>query len=242
MTIKTILVDDEALARQIMLNYARAYPDLEIVDQCSNGFEALKSIQLNQPDLIFLDIQMPKITGFELLELLEAPPVIVFVTAYDDYALKAFEMNAVDYLLKPYSRERFDHTIQKARQAVQNRAPAPKLDLPANQQLNRIVVKSGNSIKIIPTAEIDYLEAQDDYVMICTNREKVLKQQTLKYYEAHLDRQTFVRVHRSYLVRIEMIATLEPFGKSTYHLKLKNDIILPVSRSGYALLKEKLGI
>lgn len=244
---KVLIIDDEELARNLIQSYLGAYPDVEVVGTCSNGFEGLKAIQEWKPDLVFLDVQMPKITGFEMLELLESPPLIVFSTAFNQFAIQAFEQNAVDYLLKPYSRERFDAAFQKAWQRFSQQNPSkatlPQLMAHVHRQgatLERVVVKNGSKIKVIPVEKIHYLESQDDYVMIHTDGEKHLKQWTLKYFEEHLDAGQFIRIHRSYLVRIGQIAQLELYEKGTYLLILKEGSKLPVSQRGHARLKQVL--
>lgn len=244
-TIKAIIIDDEKLARDLIRNYLGEFPQIEVAGECSDGFEGIKSIQELAPDLVFLDVQMPKITGFELLELLENPPVIVFSTAYNEYALKAFEMNAVDYLLKPYSRERFRKAVEKALEKTQNRSPEPEtlkeLTRQARgEQLDRIIVKTGTKIKVIPAETILYIEAQDDYVMLYTPEGKFLKQQTMKFLEESLDPSRFIRIHRSYIANIYEMSGMEHYEKESYRLVLKNNTRLPVSKSGYALLKKVL--
>jgi two-component system, LytTR family, response regulator len=245
--IKTIIIDDEELARNIIRSFLQFYPQIEVIAECGNGFEGLKAIQELKPDLIFLDVQMPKITGFEMLELLENPPLIVFSTAFNQFAIQAFERNAVDYLLKPYSRERFDVALQKVmqrfNQQTQSKDTILHLMEHVRQQevtLERVVVKNGSKIKVIPVDKINYLESQDDYVMIHTDEEKHLKQWTMKYFEEHLNPDQFIRIHRSYIVRVGQIAQLELYEKGTYLLILKNGSKLPVSGSGHTRLKQVL--
>ncbi|MCH7679801.1 response regulator transcription factor [candidate division KSB1 bacterium] len=243
-TLNVVIIDDEAPAREVIKNYLKKYDYLRIKAECENGFEGIKAIQEFKPDIIFLDIQMPKITGFEMLELLQKKPVLVFSTAYDQYALKAFEVSAADYLLKPYSRERFDEAM--------NRALTLTNDKPANDKivngilkhqdenvdyLERIVVKTGSKISIIPVRKLFWLEAQDDYVMLHSKDGNFLKQKTMKYFESHLDPKEFVRAHRSYIVRISIIKQIELFGKESYRLILSNGQNLPVSRTGHVKLK-----
>ena len=243
-----IIVDDENLARQIVKKYLEDYNNIELLDVCTNGFEGIKKINEVQPDLVFLDIQMPKINGFEMLELLEDPPVIIFTTAYDQYAIKAFEVNAADYLLKPFSKERFDEAIEKARLFLRDKSKQinqiKKLishNDEKKEYLERIIVKDGSNINIIPVDEIKYIEAQDDYVMIYSDLGKFLKQKTMKFMEMHLNPKDFVRVHRSYISAVKEIEKLEQLGKDSFILKLKNTVRpLPVSRSGYENLKKIL--
>ncbi|MGM0582535.1 MAG: LytR/AlgR family response regulator transcription factor [Bacteroidota bacterium] len=243
--IRTIIIDDEPLATGIVQEYLGDSKDFEVLAVCHDGFEGLKAIQKHQPDLIFLDVQMPKISGFEMLELLEELPAVIFTTAFDEYALQAFEVHAIDYLLKPFSQERFNKAIEKYRQSglaqnveglLQNDSLDPK------EYLSRIVLKDRNDIKIIPTQDIKYLEANDDYVNICSNEGKYLKNKTLSYFEKHLDPETFVRVHRSYLVKISEITKIEAYKKDSHILLLKSGEKIPVSKTGYPKLKAALGI
>lgn len=242
---KVVIIDDESLARNIIKNCLDKFDNFEIIAECSNGFEGLKAIQELKPDLIFLDIQMPKITGFELLELLEEPPVIIFSTAYDQYALKAFEVNAVDYLLKPFSDERFADAIKKACFSLSNRKEyveninkfIEKKD-EVEEALNRIVVKKSSKILIIPVEKITHFEAQDDYVMIYSNEGKFLKQKTMKYFETHLDSNNFIRIHRSYILNVNFIKQIELYAKDSYKVILQDGTSLPVSIAGYQKLKE----
>jgi two-component system, LytTR family, response regulator len=245
---KVILIDDEPLARSIVLEYLQAYPALQVVQECNDGFEGLKAIAQYQPDLIFLDIQMPKITGFEMLELIEQPPAVIFTTAFDEYAIRAFETNAIDYLLKPFSQERFDKALQKwLAQSGTTRAtdPVPPLleaaaKLPAQSQ--RIVVKNGSKIKIIPVSEVQYLEAADDYVKIHTQEGVFLKSKTMGHFEQVLDGQLFVRSHRSYMVNIQHIVRIDPYEKENHVAVLKSGAKVPVSKTGYPRLRTVLGL
>ncbi len=247
-TLNVVIIDDEVPAREIIKNYLKEYDYLTIKAECENGFEGIKAIQEFQPDIIFLDIQMPKITGFEMLELLTEKPVIVFSTAYDQYALKAFEVSAADYLLKPYSRERFNEALNRALTLTNDKPANDKIvNGILNQQdenveyLERIVVKTGSKISIIPVRKLYWLEAQDDYVMLHSKDGDFLKQKTMKYFESHLDPKEFVRTHRSYIVRISIIKQIELFGKESYRIILTNGQSLPVSRTGHAKLKAILG-
>jgi two-component system LytT family response regulator len=244
---KAIIIDDEQLARDLIKSFLLDYPSIEIIAECSDGFEGLKAIQELQPDLIFLDIQMPKITGFEMLELIEKPPVVVFTTAYNEFAIKAFEMNASDYLLKPFSKERFGKAIEKAEEKCASKEEGQKKikelinnNLFNSEKIEMVVVKTGSKIKVIPVNEILYLEAQDDYVMIYINDGKYLKQQTMKYFEDVLDPSAFVRIHRSYIVNINQIAQIEVYEKESYCAYLKNKMKLPISKSGYGMIKKVL--
>jgi two-component system LytT family response regulator len=207
----------------------------------------MKGINEHKPDLVFLDVQMPKITGFEMLELMDSPPDIIFTTAYDQYAIKAFEMNAVDYLLKPFSKERFDQALEKARTRFA-KASAEKPDVKqVIEQMDekpdnifRVVVKKGNDIHVIPVEKLIYIEAKDDYVMLYTQDGRYLKEKTMRYYESHLDPAFFIRVHRSYIVRVDQVKRLEPYGKSSYLAVLSNGQKVNVSLAGYKKLKEIL--
>ncbi len=243
-TLNVVIIDDEAPAREVIKNFLKDYEHITIKAECENGFEGIKAIQEFQPDIIFLDIQMPKITGFEMLELLTEKPVIVFSTAYDQYALKAFEVSAADYLLKPYSRERFNEALNRALTLINDKPANEKIiNGILNQQdenveyLERIVVKTGSKISIIPVRKLYWLEAQDDYVMLHSKDGDFLKQKTMKYFESHLDAKEFVRTHRSYIVRISIIKQIELFGKESYRIILTNGQSLPVSRTGHAKLK-----
>ncbi len=245
---RVLLVDDEAPARALLREYLVAHPDIEVVGECANGFEAVKRIAESAPDLVFLDVQMPKLDGFEVLELLDPRPVVVFCTAYDEYALKAFEVHAVDYLLKPFGRERLAEALDRARarlaSAADPSAPAPSAAAlaatarPQGQWLERVVIKDGPSVHVVSVDKLDYLEAQDDYVAIHTEGKAWLKHQTLAELADQLDPQRFVRVHRSYVVPVERIARLELYAKDSRVAILHDGRQLPVSRAGHARLKE----
>lgn len=242
--IRALIVDDEQLARELIKNYLKNQEDITILGEGENGFEGARLIAEIKPDLVFLDIQMPKLNGFEMLELIENPPEIIFITAHNDFAIRAFEMNAVDYLLKPYSQERLLNAIRKATEKIRSGiARENKINLlvqqPLTEKLERIVVKSGNKIKVIPVEKIIYLEAQDDYIMLYTDDGKHLKQGTMKYYEDHLDETKFIRVHRSYIVKMDQVVQLEPYAKDNYIMKLKNGATLKISRNGLKNLKDK---
>lgn len=246
--IKAIIIDDEPLARSIVLKYLSAYPDIEIAAECSNGFEGIKKINELKPDLLFLDIQMPKITGFEMLELLDEPPIIIFTTAYDQYALKAFEVNAADYLLKPFSESRFSEALEKAFLYLNNKIlQKPVIESlikhhnEKREYLERVVIKNGSQISIIPVDNIKRIEAQDDYVMIHSAEGKFLKQKTMKYFEEHLEPQNFIRIHRSHITSVNEIKNIELMEKETYRVITKTGEKLPVSKSGYEKLKGIIG-
>ena len=239
-----LIVDDEELARQILRELLQSHPEIRIVAECANGFEAVKAIGEHKPGLIFLDVQMPKLTGFDVLELLETDAAIIFVTAYDQYAMRAFEVHAVDYLLKPVSRERFEEALERAKNRIGEKMPAPQqlaaAARPPQQFLERLVVKDGTRVTIVPVAKLDYVEAQDDYVALASQGKKHLKQQTIASIEAGLDPSRFVRIHRSYIVNFERVTRIEPYGKDSRLAILADGTRLPVSRSGYARLKSLL--
>lgn len=241
--LRAVIIDDELPARDLVKFYLKENNDILVVGEADNGFDGAKLIHNEQPDLVFLDIQMPKINGFEMLELLDEPPSIIFCTAYDEYAIKAFELNAVDYLLKPFSRERIDEAIGKV---IKEQVRPDKSQLEAlvesQEQLDRIVVKTGHSIDIIDVTAIHFLEAQDDYVEIHAGDRKLLKQQTMKYYEHALDNRKFVRVHRRFIVNVDSIAKLDKLGKETYLAQLKGGQQISVSAAGYSRLKEVLDL
>jgi two-component system LytT family response regulator len=244
--IRTILIDDEALARDVVKHYLKSYPDIEIVAECSDGFEGLKAISLHQPDFIFLDIQMPKISGFEMLELVEKHPAVIFTTAFDEYAIKAFEVNAVDYLLKPIEQSRFDQAMQKlpAKLAKADVSSHELLETAALSpaQNNRIVVKNAGVIKIIPVSALHYLEADDDYVKLSTAEGNFQKNKTMSFFEQTLDPAQFIRIHRSYIINLAAVTKIELKEKDSYVVLLTTGIWLPVSKTGYVKLKAALGL
>ncbi|GGB25238.1 LytR/AlgR family response regulator transcription factor [Puia dinghuensis] len=268
--ITAIIIDDEPLARMIVKEYLQSYPAITILQECGDGFEGIKAIQQHRPDLIFLDVQMPKINGFEMLELVEDPPAVIFTTAFDEYAIKAFENHAVDYLLKPFNKDRFDKALrkwidQRATQPAGNAAatlePAPgatatgthapgisstealletAAQSPAQQQ--RIVVKTGGKIKIIPLEDIHYLEAADDYVKIHTKTGAFLKNRTMSFFEKSLDPAQFVRTHRSYILNVQQVTRIDPYEKDSHLCILQSGASVPVSKAGYIKLKSVLGL
>ncbi|MES2514341.1 MAG: LytTR family transcriptional regulator DNA-binding domain-containing protein [Bacteroidota bacterium] len=246
---KIVIIDDEPLARSIVLEYLQEHTDVEVVAECNDGFQGVKAIAQNKPDLVFLDIQMPKINGFEMLELLDYTPNVIFTTAFDEYAIKAFEANAIDYLLKPFSRERFDLSIEKwkSKAAIAGTSEKNMQQLLENtpkqpDEKNRIVVKNGSDIRIVPMADVMYIEAYDDYVKIFTKDTYFLKKKTMNYYEQVLDSNLFFRTHRSFIINIQELTKIEPLEKNTYVVLLKNGKKIPLSRSGYSKLKETLGV
>ena len=245
-----IIVEDERPARDLLKTYLQEYEELELLGEYDNGFDGLKAINELKPDAIFLDVQMPKLTGFELLEVLEHQPEVIFTTAYDQFAIRAFEQNAVDYLLKPFSKNRFREAIVKLDQRLKSKSDGTleKSSIEkirqhfaeSDEKLHRVVIKKTGKIHVISTDDINFLEAQDDYVMVYTDEGKFLKQQTMKYFEKHLDNQQFVRVHRSYIANIACIERIEPYEKSNFILILKDGNKVPVSRGGMQVLKESL--
>jgi len=244
---KVVLIDDEPLARSIVKEYLQFHPQLQLVQECSDGFEGVKAIQQYQPDLIFLDIQMPKINGFEMLELLEQPPAVIFTTAFEEFAIKAFDQHAVDYLLKPFSQERFDKAIakwQETKNITDHTNVQSLLDSAAQSpnQSDRIVVKNGSKIKIIPVSTVYYLEAADEYVKIHTAEGYFLKKKTMNFFESSLSEQQFVRCHRSYIVNVNEVTRIDPYEKDNYVARLISGAQVPVSRSGYTRLREVLGL
>ncbi len=242
--IRAVLVDDEDLARQMVREFLGKHPEVEIVAECSNGFDAVKAVADLKPDLLFLDIQMPKLNGFEVLELIGTDRAIIFVTAYDEYAIRAFDVHAVDYLLKPFNTERFETALDRAKKRLGGKLPPPtelaQSARPPAEYVQRIVVKDGTRVHIIPTAKLDYAEAQDDYVALASEGKLHLKQQTISSLETTLDPTRFLRIHRSYIVNLEKVTKIEPYSKDNHVVVLHNGAQLPVSRSGYAHLKEVL--
>ena len=241
-TLTAVIVDDEELARAVLREMLKKHPEVEILGECANGFEAVKMISERKPDLLFLDIQMPKLDGFEVLELIGADIAVVFATAYDQHALRAFEVHAVDYLLKPVAPERFEAALERAKQRIGQPVSPPVNELAAamrepGQYSERIVVKDGARVHIIPIGKLDYVEAQDDYVALASQGKKYLKQQTISSIESSLDPKNFLRIHRSYLVNLERVSKVEPYGKDSHVAILNDGSRLPVSRSGYGRLR-----
>ena len=243
---KALIVDDEELARKLLREMLASHPEIEVIGECGNGMEAVKAVAEHQPALLFLDVQMPKLSGFDVLELVDSAGLaVIFVTAFDQYAMKAFDVHAVDYLLKPYSKERFEAALERAKSQKAQRAPdAAALAAtarPAGQFLERIVVKDGTKVTLVPTAKLDYVEALDDYVSLATEGKKLLKQQTISSLEAALDPAVFVRIHRSFVVNFERVSRIEPYGKESKVAVLGNGVKLPVSRAGYERLRKVMG-
>jgi len=243
---KAIIIEDEEPARDLLRKYLEPFNDIEIIGEYIDGFEGAKAINQLKPDLVFLDIQLPRLTGIEVLEILDHAPMIVFTTAYDEFAIKAFEKNAVDYLLKPFSRDRFAQAIERVKSRISSKKPLEQSiqqladNLTTDSFLTRIVVKTPKAMVVIPVDDILYLEAQDDYVMIYTSEARHMKKQTMKYFEDRLNANQFVRVHRSFIANVVHINKLEPYSKDSYIAVLKNGVKLTVSSSGYKALKEVL--
>jgi two-component system, LytTR family, response regulator len=244
---KALIVDDEELARKLLREMLKSHAEIEVAAECGNGMEAVKAAAEHKPDLLFLDVQMPKLTGFDVLELIEREGVaVIFVTAYDQYAMKAFDVHAVDYLLKPFSRDRFEAALERAKSS--STRPKKGVDAgelaaaarPTGQFAERIVVKDGTKVSLIPVAKLDYAEALDDYISLVSEGRKHLKQQTISGLEMVLDPALFVRIHRSYVVNLERVARIEPYGKDSKVAILANGVRLPVSRTGYTRLKKLL--
>ena len=237
-----VIVDDEELARAVVREMLKGHDEIEILGECANGFEAVKMVAEQKPDLLFLDIQMPKLDGFEVLELIGVDVAVIFVTAYHQHALRAFEVHAVDYLLKPVAADRFEAALARARQRIGGplRAAASELAAAAREPgryADRFVVRDGTRVHIIPVSKLDYVEAQDDYVALASEGKKHLKQQTIASVEAALDPKNFLRLHRSCIVNLERVAKVEPYGKDSHVVILQDGVRLPVSRAGYARLR-----
>lgn len=246
MKLKIVIIDDEILAQNIIKNFLSKFDNTEILKICNNGFEGLKAIQELKPDLVFLDIQMPKLTGFEMLELIDNPPFIIFSTAYDEFAIKAFEVNAVDYLLKPYSFERFSEALNKVFKYINSEQKENNVKNLINhinyeqKQINRVVVKQTGKVVIIPVEEIKVIEAADDYVLLHTTLGKFIKEKTMKFFEEHLNNEEFIRIHRSYIVKVSNIKQFEPAEKESYTLSTYDNQKLPMSKSGFQRLRQIL--
>lgn len=242
---RVVIVDDEQLARGLLREYLSSHEDIEIVAECSNGFEAVKAVTDLKPDLLLLDIQMPRLDGFEVLELVGREVDVIFVTAYDKYAIRAFDVHAVDYLLKPFSAERLREALDRARKRIATRQVIPVKELtesarPPGAKLERVLIRDGANVHVLPISKIDYIEAQDDYVSFRSEGKQYLKQQTLAEVETALDPSQFVRIHRSYILNIDRLSKLELYAKDSHAAILRDGVRLPVSRSGYARLNAVL--
>jgi len=242
---RIVIVDDEPLARAVLREYLEAHKDIEIVAECANGFEAVKAVANLKPDLLLLDIQMPRLDGFEVLELIGKEVAVIFVTAYDKYALRAFDVHAVDYLLKPFSADRLREALDRAKKRIASKEPIPITDLmvsarPPGAKVERVLIRDGANVHVIPVSKIDYVEAQDDYVCYRSEGKQFLKQQTLADVETTLDPSQFVRIHRSFVLNVDRLAKLELYAKDSHAAILRDGSRLPVSRSGYARLSAVL--
>ena len=244
--IRVVIVEDEELARNLLKEYISKENDVQLIGEYADGFSAAVAINRDKPEVVLLDIQLPKINGFEMLEILEHTPQIIFSTAYDDYAIAAFEQNATDYLLKPFSQERFSTALQKARERLMLKDGSTKdfsqmaNRLTDNLPMDRFVAKDSKGINILPVNDIHYIEAQDDYIMVYYRGGRHMKKQTMKSIESRLDNRTFVRVHRSYIINILEIVRVEPYQKDSFIAVLKSGAKVKVSYSGYKQLKEQL--
>ena len=249
MEIKAIIIEDEKPASDLLLHYLKNFPQIIISGTFSDGFSGLKAINEIHPQLVFLDIQMPKLTGLEILELLEYKPALIFTTAYDQYAVKAFEANAVDYLLKPFHNDRFNVAVNKAIEKIsqnENFQPVIQSTIQSLEQrpekIERIAVRTGSKIQVIPTEQILYLEADGDYVKIHTKEGNYLKEKTMRYFESSLTENKFVRIHRSFIVNVDMIQKVEYYDKESHVAVLKNNENLKVSSAGYKLLRKAINL
>jgi two-component system, LytTR family, response regulator len=241
--LRAVIVDDEELARAFLRELLSAHSEIEVAAECANGFDAVKAVAEISPDLLFLDVQMPKLDGFEVLELIDPGPAVIFVTAYDQYAMRAFDAHAVDYLLKPFTAERFEKALERAKARIgERRLPSEVAAArPAAERPQRIVVKDGPRVHVIPLDKLDYVEAQDDYVALHSAGKSYLKQQTIAQLEEQLDPSRFIRIHRSAIVNLDRVARIEPYGKESRLAILHDGARLPISRSGYARLMEAMG-
>jgi len=250
MKFKAVIIEDEEPARSIIRTYLSAFEDITLIGEFADGFSGVKAINELKPDIAFLDIQMPRLTGFEVLELIEHKPAVIFTTAFDNFAIKAFEVNAADYLLKPYTKERFTKAVNHVLENLKVKKPETQhaiekvsQTLDSNEEkLLRVAVRTGNNIQVVPVGDIMYIEAQGDYVAIHTSADNFLKEKPMRYYEAHLDSNTFVRIHRSYIVNVNYIQKLEYYDKESYMAILKNKEKLKLSTNGYKLLKQILNL
>lgn len=246
--LRLVIVDDEPLARAVVREYAAGDPAIEIVAECANGFDAVKAVADHHPDLVLLDVQMPKLDGFEVLELLGGSQPVVFVTAYDQYALRAFEVHAVDYLLKPFSKERFQEAMERARERLRakvTRAPDEIAAIARDGRVRtgpaeRVLIRDGANVHVLPVDKVDYVEAQDDYVAFTSEGKQYLKDQTLAAVELTLDPERFVRIHRSFLLNVDRLSKVEMYAKDSRIAILRDGTRLPVSRAGYARLSQLL--
>ena len=244
--LRVIVVDDEEPARQLLLGYLDEIDGVTVVAECANGFEAVKAVAEHDPDLMLLDIQMPKLDGFEVVELLERELPIIFITAHDEHALRAFDVHAVDYLLKPCSADRLAEALERARERIgRDEAPPPIDELaasakPDDEVLERILVRDGSDVRVIPADAVDYIEARDDAVAIHVGGTVHLKAQRLSALENRLDPKRFIRVHRSFILNIDRLRSIELYAKDSRVAILNDNTKVPVSRSSYSRLRELL--
>ncbi len=244
--LRIVVADDEDLARSLVREYLKDSIDVQIVAECANGFQAVKAVTELKPDLLLLDIQMPRLDGFEVLDLVGRETNVIFITAYDQYAIRAFDVHAVDYLLKPFSAERLAEALDLAKKKIARGEPTAPAALVTEARApgtkpDRILIRDGSEVHVIPVAKIDYLEAQDDYVCYRAEGKRLLKQQTLADAEAVLDATRFVRIHRSYILNVDRLAKLELYAKDSHAAILRDGTRLPVSRSGYSRLNALIG-
>jgi two-component system LytT family response regulator len=246
--VRVLVVDDETLARSLLIEHLSKLADVEVIGQAANGFEAVKLCEELNPDLIFLDIQMPKLSGFEVLELLgDRAPSVIFSTAFDEYALRAFEVHAVDYLLKPVEPPRLKDAVERAAERLRTRAPQPSptelaaAARPPGKTLERVLIRHEGRVHVLPVEKIDYVEAQDDYLSFASGEKHLRKQQTMSDIESQLDPSRFVRIHRSFILNIERLARIDLYGKDSWLAILTDGKKLPMSRTGHAKLKELIG-
>jgi two-component system LytT family response regulator len=244
--LRVVIADDEELARSLVREYLKESPDVEVVAECGNGFEAVKAVTDLKPDLLLLDIQMPRLDGFEVLELLGRETNVIFITAYDQYAIRAFDVHAVDYLLKPFSAERLAEALELAKAKIARGEPTAPPGLttdarPPGTKSDRILIRDGGDVHVLQVSTIDYIEAQDDYVCFRVEGKRFLNQQTLADVEATLDPSRFVRIHRSYILNVDRLARLELYAKDSHAAILRDGTRLPVSRSGYSRLNALIG-
>ena len=244
---RILIVDDETLAREFLIEQLAGIAGAEVVGQAANGFDAVKLAEELSPDLMLLDVQMPKLSGFEVLELLgPRAPAVIFVTAYDEFALRAFQVHAVDYLLKPVEPARLADAVARAQaRAGAPAGPAPEAlaatARPPGRTLDRVLIRQDARVHVIPVQQLDFIEAQDDYLSFATGGKKLRKQQTLTDIEGQLDPTRFVRIHRSFLLNVERLARIEPYAKDSWLAILQDGTKLPLSRSGYQRLRELIG-
>jgi two-component system LytT family response regulator len=243
--LRVAIVDDEIPARELLREYLEGESGIEIVAECANGFEVVKAVAEKHPDLLLLDVQMPKLDGFEVLELVGEGPTVIFVTAYDQYALRAFDVHAVDYLLKPFSEERLAEALDRARSRVRSQEKIPVADLINSRRTDhgpmaRILIRDRGDVHVVPVEKVDYLEAQDDYVAVKALGKSFLKEQTLADLETLLDRARFVRIHRRYILNVARLARIELSVTDSRVAVLTDGTELPISKTGYARLRELL--